>query len=145
MIAVLALVGTFLLGLLAGCEFTVRYAVRAPLAALDDRAHILLRQGLIRTLRVLVPAVYLPGFLIAIAVAIIDGGAMRWTGVAALVVWTVTTFFGTVPINEAALDWPAEAPPSTWKTQVERWERLNTVRTWAAVLAFAVSVTALRG
>jgi hypothetical protein len=45
-----------------------------------------LRQGLIRTLRVLVPAIYVPAFLVGVAAALVD-----------------------------------------------RWEKLNTIRTWAAV------------
>jgi uncharacterized membrane protein len=140
------LISLFLAGMLAGEEFIVRYGVRGPLAALDDPAHIRLRQGLIRTLRVLVPAIYLPAFASGIAAAVLDGTrqgfALRWTAVLALLVWTAATFFGTVPINAAALDWEPEAPPGDWKALVERWERLNTVRTWAALLAFACFVTA---
>jgi uncharacterized membrane protein len=143
-------VGLFLAGLLAGEEVVVRYGVRGPLAALDDRAHILFRQGLIRTLRVLVPATAMPALVVGTALAILDGTtpgfAFRWAGVAALVVWLATTLFGTVPINEAALDWQPDAPPENWRALVERWERLNTVRTWAALAAFAgfLAAAALR-
>lgn len=138
---ILEFIGLFLAGLLAGAEFVVRYGVRGPLAALDDRAHIQLRQGLIRTLRVLVPAMFLPAFAVGIAVAIVDGGAdgvvFRGLGVAALATWILVTVFGTVPINEGAIEWDPDAPPAGWKATVDRWERLNTVRTWAAVVAFA--------
>jgi uncharacterized membrane protein len=54
----------------------------------------------------------------------------------------LATFFGTVPINAAALGWSPEAPPANWKAQVDRWERLNTVRAWAALVAFACFLTA---
>lgn len=81
-------VSLFLAGILAGDEFVVRYGVRAPLAATDDTSHIQFRQALIRTLRVLVPAIFLPAFLSGIAVAITDatgtGFAFRWAGVLAL-------------------------------------------------------------
>ena len=143
-------ISLFLTGILAGEEFVVRYGVRGPLAALEDRSHIQLRQGLIRTLRVLVPAVFLPAFGSTIAVAVVDGTgagtgtgfAFRWAGVLALAVWFLVTVFGTVPINERAYEWQLDAPPSDWKAVVERWERLNTVRTWSAVLAFALLLTA---
>jgi uncharacterized membrane protein len=58
-----------------------------------------------------------------------------------LLVWILVTLFGTVPINEAALDWRPDAPPANWRALVDRWERLNTVRTCAAVLAFAFLLT----
>jgi uncharacterized membrane protein len=142
----LEFVGLFPAGMLAGAELVVRYGIRAPLAALDDEAHIRLRQALIKPLRILVPSLYLPAFALGIAVAIVEGAgagyAFRWAGVLALLVWTIATFFGTVPINEAALDWRPDAPPSDWKALVDRWERLNTVRTWAAVAAFALFATA---
>jgi hypothetical protein len=85
--------------------------------------------------------------VVGIAVAIVDGteagAGFRWAGVAALLIWMLATFFGTVPINAAALDWSPEAPPSNWKALVDRWERLNTVRAWAAVAAFACFLIAV--
>ena len=132
----------FLAGLLAGEEFVVRYGVRGPLAALDDLAHIEFRQGLIRTLRVLVPAIFGPALAAGVAAAIAAGAgpgvALRWAGVLALLGWALVTLFGTVPINSGALDWRPAAPPADWKALIARWERLDTVRTWAAVLAFAL-------
>jgi uncharacterized membrane protein len=132
----------FLAGLLAGEEFVVRYGVRGPLAALDDRAHIEFRQGLIRTLRVLVPAIFGPALAASVAAAIAAGAgpgvALRWAAVLALLGWALVTLFGTVPINSGALDWRPAAPPADWKALIARWERLDTVRTWAAVLAFAL-------
>jgi uncharacterized membrane protein len=139
--------GLFLTGILAGEEFVVRYGVRGPLAALDDQSHILLRQALIRTLRVLVPAIFLPAFASGIAVAILDGSqigfAFRWAGVLALLVWFMVTLFGTIPINEGAVEWQPDAPPRGWRALVDKWERLDTVRTWAAILAFASFLAAV--
>jgi uncharacterized membrane protein len=134
-------------GLLAGEEFVIRYGVRGPLASLDDRPHILLRQALILPLRVLVPAVYLATLVSAGAATVLDGIdsglALRGVGLGVLLVWIAVTLGGTVPINAAALDWDANAPPADWRAQVDRWEHLNTVRTWAAVTAFALLLTAL--
>jgi len=140
---VVEFINLFLAGLLAGTEFVVRYGVRGPLAALNDRAHIELRLGLIRTLRVLVPALALPALITGVAAVILDPAALRWAGVAALLLWLLVTIFGTVPINAAAIAWRPDAPPSNWKALVDRWETLNTVRTWAAVLAFASLLTAV--
>jgi uncharacterized membrane protein len=129
--------------MLAGEEFVIRYGVRGPLAALDDRSHIELRQGLIRTLRILVPAIFLPAFAVAITVGVLDGSAFQWAGAVALFAWLLVTLFGTVPINEAAIEWSADAPPANWKALVDRWERLNTVRTWTAMTAFACLLTSV--
>lgn len=139
--AIPAMRGSGSSGLILGVEFVIRYGVRGPLAALPDRPHIQLRQGLIRTLRVLVPAIFLPAFAAGIALAIADGTrsrvAFRWAGVLALLVWFLVTLFGIVPVNEAAIEWSPDAPPGNWRALVDRWERLNTIRAWAALLAFA--------
>ena len=137
---VLVFANLFLAGILAGEELIIRYGVRGPLARMEDRAHIQMRQGLIRTLRILVPAIFLPALASAIAVAALvgsgSGQAYRGTAVAALAAWILITLFGTVPINEAAAQWDPGAPPTNWKATVDRWEGLNTVRTPTAVLAF---------
>jgi uncharacterized membrane protein len=133
---VFTFVTLFLAGLLAGEEFVVRYGIRGSLARLEDRPHIEFRQSLIRTLRVLVPAMAVPAFVLSVVAGILDGEPVWWVGAAALLAWFLVTFFGTVPINAAALDWRSDAPPSDWKARVDRWERLNTLRTWLALLAF---------
>jgi uncharacterized membrane protein len=143
---VVGLVSVFFTGLLAGEEFVVRFGVRGPLATLDDRPHILMRQALIRTLRTLVPVLYLLALLSTAAVAAIDGTKylpVRSVGIVSLLVWIGSTLGGTVPINSAVLDWNADAPPANWKAMVDRWETLNTLRTLAAMVAFALLLCAL--
>ncbi|MDQ6772834.1 MAG: DUF1772 domain-containing protein [Candidatus Dormibacteraeota bacterium] len=139
---VAGMVSVLFAGLLAGEEFVMRCGIRGPLASLDDRSHILVRQALIRSLRVLVPSIYALALLSAVAGTALDGVdaglALRGAGILALVIWIAVTLAGTVPINAAALEWDVSDPPVTWRTQVDRWERLNTVRTWAAVVAFAL-------
>jgi uncharacterized membrane protein len=134
-------------GLLAGEELVIRYGVRGPLATLDDQPHILLRQALIRTLRVVVPSIYVLALLSAAIATAFDGFdagiALRCAGIVFLVAWIAVTLGGTVPINAAALEWSAAAPPASWRTQIDRWERLDTVRTWAAVAAFALFIVGL--
>jgi uncharacterized membrane protein len=143
---VLGFINLFGAGILAGEEFVIRYGVRGPLASLDDRTHIRMRQALIRTLRVLVPAIFLPVLLSAVAVTVLDGAdsglAIRCAAVLALLGWLAVTLGGTVPINEAVFDWDPVAPPASWRAQIDRWERLNSVRVWLAVGAFALMLAA---
>src|ERR1700685_3189123 len=70
---VLGFINAFGAGLLAGEEFVIRYGVRGPLGRLDQEPHIRMRQGLIRTLRILVPAILLPTLVSAVAVTVVDG------------------------------------------------------------------------
>jgi hypothetical protein len=46
-------------------------------------------------------------------------------------------------MNAAVLEWDASSPPADRRAQVDRWESLNTLRTAAAVMAFALLLTAL--
>jgi uncharacterized membrane protein len=141
---VVGYVGLFGAGLLAGEEFVVRYGVRGPLATLDDEQHIRMRQALIRTLRVLVPAIYVPTLLLAVAAAALGGGGLvlRCLAIAAWLGWIGVTIGGTVPINSAAFEWNPTEPPVDWQAQVDRWERLNTIRAWLATVAFALALAA---
>ena len=136
----------FLAGILAGEELVVRYGVHPALGALDAPSQIRARQALIIRLRVLVPAIFLLTAASAIAVLILDGSgagfAFRCAAVAALLCWILVTAIGTVPINKGTLDWRPEAPPANWRALVTRWERLDVIRSSAAVLAFAFLLTA---
>jgi uncharacterized membrane protein len=139
--AAIELLSLFAAGLLAGEELVVRYGVRDAIGTLDDVHHIELRQALIYRLRVLVPALFAPTLALAVMAGILDGTrpgvALRGLGVGALVGWGLLTAFGTVPINSAALTWQPDAPPGDWRSQIDRWERLNTIRAWLALVGFA--------
>jgi uncharacterized membrane protein len=147
----LGLVNVFCVGLLAGEEFVIRYGVRAPLASLDERAHIQLRQTLILRLRILVPAIFGAALVSGVASTILGGFSggfgvgfgLRCAGLLALLTFITTTLLGTVPINQAALTWKPDAPPKNWRTLINRWERLDTVRTFAALAAFALFLAAI--
>jgi uncharacterized membrane protein len=144
---VLGFMSVFGAGLLAGEEFVIRYGVRGPLSRLDQEPHIRMRQGLIRTLRILVPAILVPTLLAAVAVTVVagaDGGlAFRCAAILALLAWVAVTLRGTVPINEGALDWDPAAPPDNWRALVDRWEGLNSLRAWLAVGGFALLLAGL--
>ncbi|WP_432994137.1 anthrone oxygenase family protein [Dactylosporangium sp. CA-233914] len=139
-------IGLILAGILAGEEFIVRYGVQPALRTLDDRAHIQARVALVRTLRIVVPAVMLPTVAAAVAVlAVADGpgGAWRWAGFAALVAFLLCSFLGTVPINMKVIDWSADAPPADWRATVIRWQRIDVLRSSAAIAGFACFAAAL--
>lgn len=143
---ILEFVNLFCTGLLAGAEFLVCFGLRRTITVLDEQPHFQLRQALIRRLRVIVPALYVPTALSAIAVTAVEGAevglGLRCAGLLAVLVWTLTTFLGTVPLNAAMLAWRPEAPPHDWRTIVSKWERLDGVRFWAAALTFAFFLAA---
>jgi uncharacterized membrane protein len=139
-------VNLFCVGVLAGEEFVVRFGIRAPVASLDERPQIQLRQSLIRRLRVVVPSIFGLALLSGIAATALGGPGVgfgfRCGGLLALLAFISITLAGTVPINKATLTWEATSPPKDWKAMVGRWERLDTLRTWAALAAFALFLAA---
>jgi uncharacterized membrane protein len=134
-------INLFAAGLLAGAEVVVRYGVRDPLTVLDEQPQIVLRQALIRRLRILVPVLFGLTLVSGVAVAVVDGAGpgagFRWAALLALLAWTLITFTRTAPINKALVSWSPTAPPADWRDRVDRWERLNTLRAWAALAVFA--------
>ena len=143
-----AIAALFCAGILAGEELVIRFGIRGPLASLEQRPHILLRQGLIRRLMVLVPAIYFPTLLLGMATTLLrglgPGFLLRGAAVVALLVWLVATLGGTAPINQAVRRWDPAAPPADWLDVIRRWERLDTVRAGAATAAFALFLLARR-
>ena len=123
----------------------IRFGVRGPVANLGQNSHILLRQALIRTLRILVPAIYFPALLLGAATLLGSQGlalVLRGAAVVALLGWLAATLGGTAPINQAVLRWDAAAPPADWLDVIRRWERLDTGRAAAATAAFALLLIA---
>jgi uncharacterized membrane protein len=144
---VLDFVNLFFAGILAGALFVIDYGVgRAVAAVLDEQLQIQMRQALIRSLRVLVPAIFILTILSGIAITVLDGFdpgfVSRLAGLLVVLTSFLLALFGTSPINATALTWQPGAPPKNWRTLVSRWERLDRARTWAAVTAFALFLTA---
>jgi hypothetical protein len=133
-------ISLFLVGILAGEEFIVRYGLQPAMDKLEDRAHILARIAVVRRLKVVVPAIMLPSVIAAILVLITaadqTGTVFRWLGAVSLLAFVLFSFLGTVPINMKVNDWKVDSPPSNWKAIVKRWELLDTFRSTAAMLAF---------
>jgi uncharacterized membrane protein len=137
----------FFSGLLAGEEFVIRFGVRGPLASLDPQAHIEMRQGLIRTLKVLVPILFAAALFSGIASSILHwdnaGRSLRLASVVLLLAFIILTLLGTVPINQAVGRWDAKNPPQGWRDSIRRWEALDSVRTALATGAFILALIGL--
>ncbi|MEV6824789.1 DUF1772 domain-containing protein [Amycolatopsis sp. NPDC051102] len=138
----------FLIGVLAGEELIVRYGLHPALARLDEHAHLLARQALVRRLRVVVPIVMLPAAALAAAVLVVVTGpglALRWASLLAMVAFLLLSFLGTVPINIKVDGWHADAPPPDWQAVVRRWARIDVLRSTAAAAAFLFAILAQAG
>lgn len=143
----LLVVQLVLVGLLAGEEFIVRWGVQPAMAALPDDAHLRTRVALVKSLKVVVPMLMIPAVLASVAVLVLagTGDVLGWriAATAALVVFVLASFLGTVPINIRVNDWDPADPPADWKRTVARWEQIDVLRSSAAGVAFVLSTIAL--
>jgi hypothetical protein len=141
--------GLFFVGLLAGFEVAVHYGIGAPPASLSETAQVLLRQVLVRRLRILAPALFMPSLLLTVLIALEErhepGSFLRYVASAMLLVWAVIRIVRTIPVNSATLEWNPEAPPREWRSLVQRTERFHVVAAWAAVVAFLSSLASSFG
>jgi hypothetical protein len=146
-VLILEFINLFFAGLLAGMEIAVHYGFHPQTVALDEKPQIVLRQGVARTLRWIVPAFFIPAMLTGIAITIMDGVApglyFRIAALIAIVVWIAVRIIGTVPINSATIEWDSDAPPKDWREQITKAERFHIAGTWAAILAFAFFTIAM--
>ena len=140
-VSVVRFAGLFFAGILSGVEIALHYGLQGPTTVLSDRSQIQLRQALVRRLRVLVPALFLPTAVLGVVVMVIDGAAyglwLRCVGVFGVVTWIAIRVIGTVPINSASVTWDLDAPPENWRALIDHAERFHIVGVWAVVLAFA--------
>jgi hypothetical protein len=145
--AILEYFTLFFSGILAGLETAIHYGFHGPTIALDEKPQIVLRQGVVRTLRWLVPAFFVPTALCGIGMTLLDGAGpglfFRLGALLAIIVWIFVRVVGTVHINSATLDWDSAAPPKDWKEQIARAERFHIIGTWAAILMFAFFLIAI--
>jgi len=143
----IAIVNVFLAGLLAGEELAVCYGLREPLNVLSAYPQIQIRQALIKKLRILVPATFLPAVISAILLTFHNtqqnACTCRFAGLVAMLIWSLTTFMGTVPIHKQVALWNPETPPINWRTLINQWERLDQVRCWSAIIAFGFFLAAI--
>ncbi|GLZ55497.1 anthrone oxygenase family protein [Actinomycetospora sp. NBRC 106378] len=129
-------------GVLAGGELLVRWGLAPALRALPDDAHVRARIAVVHRLRLVVPAVIVPTVVVTVVVVARGGDAAAWAAVGALAVFVVVTGFGTVPINMRIARWDPTDPPADWQGLVRRWERVDVLRSSAALLTFVLLAVA---
>jgi uncharacterized membrane protein len=97
-----------------------------------------------------VPAIFVLTILSGGAAVLLGGinlaFGLRCAGLFSLLTFILITLFGTVPINQAVLRWKPSEPPDDWRAMIRTWERLDSLRTVAAVVAFGffLAATSLR-
>jgi hypothetical protein len=137
---VLETVNLFFAGILTGLEVAAHYGFREPALALEEKPQILLRQGLIRKLRWLVPSFFVPTMLTGIALAILSTNTgdfiLRIVALTAMGIWISIRIVGTVKVNSASLNWNPDSPPENWRDQIIKAEQFHITGTWVAVIAW---------
>ncbi|MEW2444385.1 DUF1772 domain-containing protein [Micromonospora marina] len=132
---------TALLGLYAGGVF---FTVITPsVGRMPPSAYVPYWQALNTDHGRAMPPFLLACLVLLIATAVLSYGRGRpvfiLSVIAALLV--IATIVLTVsqlePLNRVADTWSADRPPANWAAERDRWITLHTVRTVAAVLAFA--------
>ncbi len=131
-------------GLFAGLIWTFAVAIDRAEERLGASAYATWRQYLIKDLdRGILPVLIFTALapLVALVALAHRRSSTAWrVTLAAYVVYLlgvmVYTLTLNVPINNAMLDWNAASPPADWADQRDRWDQLNTVRTFVTIGAF---------
>lgn len=148
----LRLLATLLFGLAAGFFFAFAIDVAPALARAESSAAIAVFQQINIVVRnAWFGAVYFGAVLVpplALALTWRDRRSPGWwLGLAAWLVYLggvqAPTAAINVPINEVVAAWTPSAPAGDWRSLLERWTSYNTLRTVAAVTAFALSLAGL--
>lgn len=146
-ILILEFFNLFCAGILAGIEIAVHYGFHKPTLALDEKPQIVLRQGVTRTLRWLVPGFFVPMTFSGIAITIITwnrhGHYFHLAAILSITVWVIIRVIGTVPVNSAVIEWNPDSPPKDWRAQISKVEKFHIIGTWAAIAAFFFFMIAL--
>ncbi len=136
----LLLLNLFAAGILAGLEIGAHFGFHGPTLSLDEKPRIILRQGLVRKLRWLVPSFFIPTLLTGGLLTIFSSGwaqeSLRLLAIVVLAIWVYYRVIGTVKINSASLEWDADHPPADWQEQVTNAEKFHIIGTWMTILAW---------
>lgn len=150
--ALLQVLATVLLGLMAGFFFAFWVDVAPAMRQLDASAYIRTQQAINATVRNAPFAVAYFGAALVPSVAALAlwrarrrGHAAAWAAIALtylLGVFVLTREIN-IPINSALALWDPAAPPADWTDARDRWNAANFTRGMAALAAFAAAVMAL--
>jgi uncharacterized membrane protein len=147
-VAVMQVLATCLIGLMAGFFFAFSVDVAPAMREIDAHGYVTTQQAINRAVRNLPFALVYFGAAVTpfvAALALYLAGRRRhaalWLGVA--LVYVAGVFLLTrevnVPINNALALWNPQSPPAQWQQARDEWNAANLVRCLVACACFAVA------
>ena len=131
-------------GILAGVLWMSALGLGPASAALGPAQQVILRQQLIKRLRLLMtPFMLLPIVTSGTLLALNGKPGHRAAGTAEFissVAAVAVTIFVNVPLNWRFADWSAKNLPADWHMYVRQWDRANSIRFVLALAAFACAL-----
>ncbi len=139
--------GLLIAGVLTGLFFMGTVVLEPAVEQLPPEAHILFRQQMIPRLHRLAPPLMVSVLLCSIFVTVWGckgiSQVLEGTSSALSVFILLTTILGNVPLNQQFSAWKATHLPLNWQDLVARWAFLDRVRCGAALVMFALQLSAL--
>ena len=150
MILIVRIVALICTGLSAGIFLGHRAGVSRAMPALNPSSFIQLQQVIHKTFARMMPVLILGALVGSVACGVLLRSCWRtdefWlvsaASVAMMCILAMTRAVN-IPINRRLMTWNAPAPPSDLSAVWAPWERIHSVRTVLAVVAFAAEVIAL--
>ena len=150
MILIVRIVALICTGLSAGIFLGHRAGVSRAMPALNPSSFIQLQQVIHKTFARMMPVLILGALVGSVAWGVLLRSRWRtdefWlvsaASVAMMCILAMTRAVN-IPINKRLMTWNAAAPPSDLSAVWAPWERIHSVRTVLAVVAFAAEVIAL--
>jgi uncharacterized membrane protein len=137
-------------GLVAGIFLGHRAGVSLAMPVLSPSSFVQLQQIIHRTFVRMMPVLNIGSVLSSVLWAVLQGVHGRtgefWlvSGAAVLMICIFAMTLGiNVPINKRLMTWNPAAPPHDLSTLWRPWERVHSVRTLLAIVAFAAEVIAV--
>jgi uncharacterized membrane protein len=150
MILIVRIVALICTGLSAGIFLGHRAGVSRAMPVLNPSSFIQLQQVIHKTFARMMPVLILGALVGSVAWCFLLPSRWRtdefWlvfgASVAMMCILAMTRAVN-IPINRRLMTWNAAAPPSDLSVVWAPWERIHSIRTVLAVLAFAAQVIAL--
>lgn len=139
--------GLLIAGVLTGLFFMGTVVLEPAVEKLPPEAHILFRQQMIPRLHRLAPPLMVSVLLCSIFVTVWGSKGisqvLEGASSALSVFILLTTIIGNVPLNQQFSAWKATNLPLNWQDLVARWAFLDQARCGAALVMFALQLSAL--